>query len=370
MAIIPDSNVNLASNVRDILNGAGGSVGNDLVSFFSSSANLNRWSKYKPVICYNQAFLDDNRRWKGDTGLCGFTESSIMFGSVDSLVSAYKNRNTFVYDIPQGGIGEPMRLGDFRGYNTDAKAPIWDFYVNRAFVSSDQSSTIDCELVDNHSGINASYNLILADLGVSDWFFGCIIEANGSFFTKKHTDRIGGSASISNRIISVSYSEVANSLRSFYSYSVYPCLINGEGNRFMAVPSAANGGTITGGVSGTVVQQQAAVGWVSNTYAYTGGNFVSFRGVLGYGKGLEGSNVSITINVWNNGSIRQQYSTNNFELSHTEVSGSDYRMDFSHDTRWSKQTGDTYEMIVLGGSSGVESVSYPKVINEVAPIHL
>jgi hypothetical protein len=136
----------------------------------------------------------------------------------------------------------------------------------------------------------------------------------------------------------------------------------------MALPSAASGGIISGGVSGSVVQQQAAVGWVGNTYAYTGGNFVSFRGVLGYAQGLEGSNVSITINVWNNGSIRQQYSTNYFVLSHTGVSGSDYRMDFSHDTKWNKQDGDTYEMTVVGGSSSIASISIPKVMNTLPPL--
>lgn len=368
MAIIPNSNVNLASNVRDVLNGVGGSVGNNVTSFFTADAIKAEFSKYKPVVYANQPFLDDERRWKGDNNMCGFTSGSVMFNDVSALVAAYDSGSTFVYDVPSGGTSRPMRLGDFRGYNTDAKAPIWDFYVNRAFVSSDSASTIDCELVDNHSGINAAYNLILADFGVSDWFFGCIIKAGNGYFTKKHSDMIGGSAIITNRIITVSYSEVSNRVGSFYSYKVYPCLINGAGNRFMAVPSAASGGVISGGVSGSVIQQQAAVGWTGNTYAYTGGSFVSFRGVLGYGKGLEGSNVSITINVWNNGSIRQQYSTSHFVLSHTEVSGSVYRMDFSHDTKWNKQDGDTYEMIVVGGSSSIASTSIPVVINTLPPL--
>lgn len=369
MAIIPDSNVNLASNVRAVLNEAGGSVGNSLTSFFSADAIKAEFSKYKPVVYANQPFLDDERRWKGDNNMCGFTSGSVMFNDVSALVTAYDSGSTFVYDVPSGGTSRPMRLGDFRGYNTDAKAPIWDFYVNRAFVSSDSASTIDCELVDNHSGINANYNLILADFGVSDWFFGCIIKAGNGYFTKKHSGMIGGSAIITNRIITVSYSEVSNKVGSFSSYKVYPCLINGAGNRFMAIPAAASGGIISGGVSGSVVQQQAAVGWVGNTYVYTQG-FLAFRGVLGYASSLEGSKVSITINVWNGGSVRQQYSTSNLTLSNTEVSGSDYRMDFEHDTRWNYQTGDTFEMIVLGGSSGVPATSYPVVVSGIAPIDL
>lgn len=351
-------------DVRDTLNANGGSADNTLQSFFQQN-DANKWAKFKDVKL-NANFSDD--WYRGYNGLCGFTTESVVFNDVSALVAAYDSGRTFVFDPPQGGTTTPMRLGDFRKYQYTAKAPIWDFYVNRAFVSSDSASTIDCELVDNHSGINANYNLILADFGVSDWFFGCIIKAGNGYFTKKHSDMIGGSAIITNRIITISYSEVSNRVGSFYSYTVYPCLINGVGNRFMALPSAASGGTISGGVSGSVVQQQAAVGWVGNTYAYTGGAFVSFRGVLGYGTGLEGSNVSITINVWNNGSIQQQYSTSHFELSHTEVSGSDYRMDFSLDTKWNKQGGDTYEMIVVGGSSSIASTSIPIVINTLPPL--
>ena len=33
MAIVPDSNVNLAVNVRDVLNAAGGSVTNEVITF-------------------------------------------------------------------------------------------------------------------------------------------------------------------------------------------------------------------------------------------------------------------------------------------------------------------------------------------------
>lgn len=350
-------------DVRDTINAYGGSADNALQSFFQQN-DVNKWAKFKDVKLYAN-FSDD--WYRGDNGLCGFTTDSVVFNDVSALVAAYDSGSTFIFDPPQGGTTTPMRLGDFRKYQYTAKAPIWDFYVNRAFVSSDSASTIDCELVDNHSGINADYNLILADFGASDWFFGCIIKAGNGYFTKKHSDMIGGSAIITNRIITVSYSEVSNMVGSFYSYKVYPCLINGAGNRFMALPSAASGGTISGGVSGSVVQQQAAVAWVGNTYAYTGGAFVSFRGELGYPKSLEGSTVNITINVWNNGAISTQ-SSQNYILTHNseDATGSYYRMTFERDTKWNKQDGDSYEMIVLGGSSGVSSTSVP-IIKDILP---
>lgn len=374
MAIIPNTNVNLATNVRDVLNSAGGSVGNALTSFFSASAKLNKWAKYKPVICYNQPFLDDDRRWKGDSGLCGFTSGSIVFNSVDDLVTAYKNYATFVYDIPSGGTAEPMRLGDFRGYCTDAQAPIWDFYINGAFTSSGANTeTIDCELVTNSP--DTSIELLLSDFApnganVADWYFGAVFELNtGTLVTKSSTTKIGSSSNLSTeaRIFSVSKSD----LGTFTSFKAYPCLCQYSGNNHglvMALPCAASGGEFSsGGLSGSVVQQQAAVGWVGNTYAYTGGPFVSFRGELGYPKSLEGSTVNITINVWNNGAISTQ-SSQNYTLAHNseDDTGSYYRMAFERDTKWNKQYGDSYEMIVLGGSSGVSSTSVP-VIKDILP---
>lgn len=47
--IIPNTDVNLATEVRDVLSDAGGVVNNNLVSFFTPDANINKWSKYKPV---------------------------------------------------------------------------------------------------------------------------------------------------------------------------------------------------------------------------------------------------------------------------------------------------------------------------------
>lgn len=376
MAVIPNTNINLATNVRDVLNAAGGSVGNELTTFFSAAANIDKWAKYKPTIYYNQPFLDDDRRWKGDTGLCGFTSESIVFSSVDALVAAYKAGSTFVYDIPSGGTAEPMRLGDFRGYSTDAQAPIWDFYINGAFTSSGATTeTIDCELVSNSP--DTSIELLLSDFApnganVANWYFGVVFELNtGTLVTKSSTTNIGSSSSLSTdaRIFSVSKSD----LGSFTSFKAYPCLCQYSDNDhglIMALPCAAAGGEFpSGGVSGSVVLQKAAVGWVGNTYAYTGGAFVSFIGELCYLKSLEGYDVYVTINVWNNGSIRLQ-SAQTLTLAHTseDETGSYYRMTFAHDTKWNKQTDDSYEMIALGGSNGVSSTSTPIIKNIPTPL--
>lgn len=373
-------------DLRDVdvvatLNANGGIVDFEQESWFKLSANVNKWSKFKP-ICHSSLFLDGDGRWRGENGLCGFTEESILFNDVSTLVNAYESKGTFVYRLPKGDFEgtpeEPFRIGDFRGYNAKAAAPIWDFYVNGAFQSGENNSTIDCELVDNHSGIDASYNLVLGDIrpggfNAAYWYFGCIIVANDKYFKKSHSSSLGSDSTIANKLFTVSYSDVANVCGVFSKYKVYPCLFqyaNGNSGLVMAVPCAAGGGSFSGGIQGEVVQQQSAVAWVGNTYCYTFG-FLSFKGVLGYPKTLDGYNASITINVYNNGSVRQSYSTNTYKLEHTEETDTFCRMDFSYETRWNYQAGDSFEMIVSGGSNNIESKSTPIVINDVvAPIHL
>lgn len=36
MAVVPNSNVNLATNIRDVLNAAGGSATNEVITFFNN----------------------------------------------------------------------------------------------------------------------------------------------------------------------------------------------------------------------------------------------------------------------------------------------------------------------------------------------
>nr|DAQ19077.1 MAG TPA: hypothetical protein [Caudoviricetes sp.] len=41
MAIVPNTKVRLAENIRDVLNSAGGSVTDDIVTFFQDRAKIN-----------------------------------------------------------------------------------------------------------------------------------------------------------------------------------------------------------------------------------------------------------------------------------------------------------------------------------------
>lgn len=118
MAVIPNTDVNV-QDIGQVLNSAGGSVNvNQPLTYFTASAKINKWAKYKPVV-FSQDFPDRSSEWwKADDGWCGF--NPVTTTSHINLVKNYKsNSNTWDYKlIPQG---KPYRLGDFAGYYTDAQ---------------------------------------------------------------------------------------------------------------------------------------------------------------------------------------------------------------------------------------------------------
>lgn len=370
MAIIPDSGVHLATDVRDVLNAAGGSVTNDVTSFFTEDAKINKWARYKPTIYPNLLFPDGTEeplQWQASNGLCGFTEGSIVFNTVEDLVAAYDAGNTFKYDIPQGTEAEPMRLGDFRLHNTSAVAPIWDFYVNGAFIQNNNSSSVDFELKDNHGSVDVDTNLIMSDFMpngaiVADWYFGIILVSGETYVKKSNSVKLGSDSELSteSRIFSMTYSEVGITLSDF---KVYPCLYqyqNGKNGLVMALPSQFGGGEFTSGRKCSVVVEQPAVSWSSDTYCYTEGRVLSFFGVLGYDKDMEGKEPTVTITVTHSDGTTDSRSES-VVLAHTDMTadGEKYRMDYSRSIIWAHVSGDEFKMVVsYSGKSSTSITEY------------
>lgn len=166
MAVIPTTSVDLSTEIGQVLNDAGGSVNiNQPLTYFTESAKINKWSKYKPVpLKANFAQDFDSSAsdyyadwWKGDIGVsCGL---KIPFNNDNSSVpSNYRQYlgylaymaiqsstsvPNYTYVLPTGGADQPFRLGDFRGYNTNAEQPFTttignfdkicvDGYINRS----------------------------------------------------------------------------------------------------------------------------------------------------------------------------------------------------------------------------------------------
>lgn len=183
MATIPSTGVNLATHVRDVLNAAGGSVSNDIASFFKEAAKINPWSKHKPVVLaqdfcqdYDSGAANYNSTWwRGSDGNCGLTPKSVT--SIQAVVDAMDGgMNGWTYRLPKGGSSEPLRLGDFRGYMTDAKPMLWNFLTPGTASSQLANSVIvgSCMLQMSNSS-----SLTFADFpAFKNYYLGMYIKQN------------------------------------------------------------------------------------------------------------------------------------------------------------------------------------------------
>ena len=164
MAVIGETNITM-SLVRDTLSGAGGSVGDNLTSFFTSGANLNKWSKYKPVINPDFTFFDINtwksEGYKGKDKRCGLAINTYKPASFMNAISGGESM-AWGYNIPYGTSAAPMRLGDFRKYCTTAYNPIGHVVTNGLITSNGVSFAIDVAIVDS-----SETNLTLNDIEVN-----------------------------------------------------------------------------------------------------------------------------------------------------------------------------------------------------------
>lgn len=209
MAIIQETNVNLATHVRDVLNAAGGSVSNDVTTFFKSAAKLNMWSRYKPVVIANVPFINlwDNEAYKGDDEQCGITIP--VYTSYTNLQTALKNNtgHFWSYTPPTGGTSKPMRLGDFRRYNTDAINPIGRLPSSLAVTRISGTDYLDLSVEVNVQSGHPT-NLGLADftvnsINLSDMYLGVyLVRKSGgkSDYFRTFTKPIGEESTLDMRI--------------------------------------------------------------------------------------------------------------------------------------------------------------------------
>lgn len=146
-------------DVRDTLNFSGGSVNNDYDSAFAEAANINKWSKKKPV--YYDEVIDpssiDPNWWNGKPvngdptkvtigGMLFGTAYPALYGNIQDVVQEngvtkiYDDTTGFLYKLAKDltGMWEYVRptsffrLGDFRGYAKNAinpnPVPVTDVY--------------------------------------------------------------------------------------------------------------------------------------------------------------------------------------------------------------------------------------------------
>lgn len=129
-------------DVKSIL----GESSNDLATL-CKSASINMWAKYKPVDS-NNVFLDIKNGWKGKQNDCNISYPKTS--NLSSVKDFYSQDNNG-YSYRQ--VSAPYRLGDFLGYNHNAKSEFMNFGATTP-VAEDSVS------------VSAAYNVNTVD---SDW---------------------------------------------------------------------------------------------------------------------------------------------------------------------------------------------------------
>lgn len=130
MAVIPSTSVDLATDVQKVLNNAGGSCTNDVTTFFTKE-NLDPYSKYKPVRSSVLFDMTDSLFEEVNYGysIPPFTDTTTLMNAYDGITTpsswekpddnCLELSHGWWYMVPNGGQTEPLRLGDFRGYNSN-----------------------------------------------------------------------------------------------------------------------------------------------------------------------------------------------------------------------------------------------------------
>lgn len=169
MAVIKDNNINLSTDIGQVLNAAGGSVNiNQPLTYFTTAAKINKWSKKKPVSFAQAAPLLDNQFKLANYGL-SVEYSSGAKQPQSIIIDAAKGKDFYPYQLPTGGEKSPYRLSDFVGYNTDAVAP-YDLSVSTAISVQSFPATIPFTVILNNSEFKLTDLQVFEDLFKSGYF--------------------------------------------------------------------------------------------------------------------------------------------------------------------------------------------------------
>ena len=160
-----------------------GAASNATLSQLCTHANVNKWSKYKPIKYaangimsqydyINERWKDDATWWKGANNNCGFTPYTTTSWS-NVVLNTTGGMNGWVYDgTPTGGT-YPYRQADFIGYNPDAVPAAQNFLGTTRAKNLGQFSA-QCDIA--ASGFD---NISLEDFAATLYFGVAICNSNG-----------------------------------------------------------------------------------------------------------------------------------------------------------------------------------------------
>lgn len=121
-------------DLRDTLNANDALVTDNLTTFFTKSANINMWSRRKPVIAAKAGTLTDAEMASAGVAYTLYNSVArygltIVGGKGVTPKSLYQAVTAIgsgiAYYLPQGGESQPLRLSDFNGYYPAAVQPLF-----------------------------------------------------------------------------------------------------------------------------------------------------------------------------------------------------------------------------------------------------
>lgn len=158
--ILPTTNLEY-SDIRDTLASGGGNVSNNMSSLFKEDAHINIWSKYKPIISDKEFDINDEDLRLAKYGL---SPSKVE-------IDKYTTDSDWIYNLP--GEGDPLRLGDFRGYCKDA---VHNYILDNPNLYADIDITIPFP-EENPDTLNKQYRIPFLDgIGYFSYYLGVAIR--------------------------------------------------------------------------------------------------------------------------------------------------------------------------------------------------
>lgn len=133
------------------------------VGVLCTASTINKWSKHKPIR-YPKVDGLLEKEWRGTT-----TDilQNIIYGlKVGTGGMNWKDLHNTNYEYvgrPTGGANAPYRLGDFRGYDHDARPSLYGFPGNDEFYYWDVEGSLSITIINDWNGTNTT-GINLSDL--------------------------------------------------------------------------------------------------------------------------------------------------------------------------------------------------------------
>lgn len=244
--IIPNENVKM-QDVIDTLVANGATLKEGFTSFhqlgalFTDEANINMFSKHKPIIravnfCQDFDSTKPNylaKWWAGADGRNGVEPK--MVNSYKDIPSAMDgNRNGWIYHLPTGGSSAPLRLGDFAGYYPKARI----FYSDASAPDKVYKKDLDTFLVSMNAAAPNEHQLTIDDFtfgsdeglnGIRGAYAGVVITNDAGAIQARCT-----ATSTTNAQVSVNTQDLSVGVLTIYPYLSQKMIGQGDVNDIVA----------------------------------------------------------------------------------------------------------------------------------------